>query len=117
MAPLPRRRFLSQAAAAGASLSLGGWFNRVARALPENANPARLILDPSRRLAKLDRHLFGSFLEHIGRAIYHGIYEPDSKWADSNGFRKDVAEEVHKLGRSEERRVGKECRSRWSPYH
>src|SRR5712691_5786685 len=98
MAPLPRRRFLSQAAAAGASLSLGGWFNRVAHALPENANPARLILDPSRRLAKLDRHLFGSFLEHIGRAIYHGIYEPDSKWADSNGFRKDVAEEVHKLG-------------------
>ncbi len=98
MAPPPRRRFLSQAAAAGASLSLGGWFNRVAHALPENANPARLILDPSRRLAKLDRHLFGSFLEHIGRAIYHGIYEPDSKWADSNGFRKDVAEEVHKLG-------------------
>src|SRR2546425_11119631 len=25
--------------------------------------------------------------------------------------------EVHKKGRSEERRVGKECRSRWSPYH
>src|SRR5256885_13664688 len=23
----------------------------------------------------------------------------------------------HKLERSEERRVGKECRSRWSPYH
>src|SRR3712207_5094121 len=24
---------------------------------------------------------------------------------------------IHKSGRSEERRVGKECRSRWSPYH
>src|SRR3989449_1884316 len=23
----------------------------------------------------------------------------------------------HRAGRSEERRVGKECRSRWSPYH
>ena len=24
---------------------------------------------------------------------------------------------IKKLERSEERRVGKECRSRWSPYH
>ena len=24
---------------------------------------------------------------------------------------------IAKIGRSEERRVGKECRSRWSPYH
>ena len=24
---------------------------------------------------------------------------------------------IEQLGRSEERRVGKECRSRWSPYH
>src|SRR3712207_6525666 len=28
-----------------------------------------------------------------------------------------LPEEVRRLGRSEERRVGKECRSRWSPYH
>ena len=26
-------------------------------------------------------------------------------------------EEIKKYYRSEERRVGKECRSRWSPYH
>ena len=29
----------------------------------------------------------------------------------------DVIAEVKALTRSEERRVGKECRSRWSPYH
>ena len=29
----------------------------------------------------------------------------------------DQAQPAHTPGRSEERRVGKECRSRWSPYH
>ena len=28
-----------------------------------------------------------------------------------------LPEGVHYVRRSEERRVGKECRSRWSPYH
>ena len=28
-----------------------------------------------------------------------------------------VVDDCSKDGRSEERRVGKECRSRWSPYH
>src|SRR5260370_14053340 len=42
--------------------------------------------------------LFGSFLEHLGRAIYEGIYDPNSKLSDSNGFRKDVLEEIRKLG-------------------
>ena len=28
-----------------------------------------------------------------------------------------VTDKVTERGRSEERRVGKECRSRWSPYH
>src|SRR2546430_3892167 len=41
-------------------------------------------------------------------------------WRDCLGFAPDVARLLTKLttkGRSEERRVGKECRSRWSPYH
>jgi alpha-N-arabinofuranosidase len=42
--------------------------------------------------------VFGSFLEHLGRAIYEGIYDPKSKLSDSNGFRKDVLEEIKKLG-------------------
>ena len=33
------------------------------------------------------------------------------------GSKKDQIATAHALGRSEERRVGKECRSRWSPYH
>lgn len=46
---------------------------------------------------KVDNRLFGSFLEHMGRAIYGGIYEPDHPKADENGFRKDVLELVKEL--------------------
>ncbi len=48
----------------------------------------------SRYGAPLDRRLFGAFLEHLGRAIYTGVYEPESPLADRNGFRKDVIAEV-----------------------
>ena len=34
----------------------------------------------------------------------------------ANGI-EEVYDYIHHDGRSEERRVGKECRSRWSPYH
>jgi alpha-N-arabinofuranosidase len=46
----------------------------------------------------LDRRLLGSFLEHLGRAIYTGVYEPGSRTADGKGFRSDVAREVKDLG-------------------
>jgi alpha-N-arabinofuranosidase len=46
----------------------------------------------------LDRRLLGSFLEHLGRAVYTGVYEPGSRLADEKGFRKDVIDEVKELG-------------------
>ena len=49
------------------------------------------------RIAKIDDRLYGAFLEHLGRAIYTGIYEPDHKTADANGMRKDVIELVREL--------------------
>src|SRR5436189_2684446 len=49
-------------------------------------------------MAPLDHNLFGSFLEHLGRAIYEGIFDPGSKLSDASGFRKDVMEEVRRLG-------------------
>jgi alpha-N-arabinofuranosidase len=42
--------------------------------------------------------VFGSFLEHLGRAIYEGIYDPGSSLSDSNGFRKDVLADIRELG-------------------
>jgi len=59
---------------------------------------ARVILDPAYRIAEVDRRLFGSFVEHLGRCVYGGIYEPNHPSADDNGFRDDVADLVRRLG-------------------
>ena len=48
-------------------------------------------------ISKIDDRVYGAFLEHLGRAIYTGIYEPDHKSADENGMRKDVIELVKEL--------------------
>ena len=42
-------------------------------------------------------HLFGGFVEHLGRCVYNGIYEPEHPTADSDGFRQDVIELVREL--------------------
>lgn len=47
--------------------------------------------------ANVDDRLFSSFLEHLGRAIYTGIYEPGHPTADSQGFRKDVMNLIREL--------------------
>jgi alpha-N-arabinofuranosidase len=57
----------------------------------------RIFLDREYQIGKVDPHLFGGFLEHIGRAVYEGVYDPQSKWADENGFRKDVINSLEKL--------------------
>ncbi|WMT87647.1 alpha-N-arabinofuranosidase [Pelagibacterium sp. 26DY04] len=48
-------------------------------------------------VSKIDDRLYGAFLEHLGRAIYTGIYEPDHPTADANGMRGDVIELVKEL--------------------
>jgi alpha-N-arabinofuranosidase len=59
---------------------------------------ARVVIDPSRRVAELDRRVFGSFVEHMGRCVYTGIYEPEHPAADDDGFRTDVLDLVRELG-------------------
>lgn len=49
------------------------------------------------QIGKVDERLFGGFLEHLGRAVYEGVYEPKSTNADEDGFRKDVMEALKKL--------------------
>jgi len=96
-----RRRFLGQAAAAGIACSTDLAWGRFLPAQTQTSNPneaVRVYLDSRRTVAPLDRNLFGSFLEHLGRAIYEGIYDPGSKLSDTNGFRKDVVDQIHQLG-------------------
>ena len=61
------------------------------------ANNARLYLDKYFKIAKTDHRIFGSFIEHLGRAVYSGIYEPGHPQADAHGFRKDVMELIKEL--------------------
>lgn len=48
-------------------------------------------------VAPIDRRLYGSFIEQLGRAVYTGIYQPDHPTADSDGFRTDVIDAVKTL--------------------
>jgi alpha-N-arabinofuranosidase len=59
---------------------------------------AALTIDPAFAIGSVDRRLFGSFIEHLGRAVYDGIHEPGHPTADADGFRADVLELVRELG-------------------
>ena len=48
-------------------------------------------------VSTIDARLYGSFIEHLGRAVYSGIYEPDHPTADENGMRRDVIDLVREL--------------------
>ena len=70
---------------------------RRARAKTPAAAAARIVVDTERTKAVMDRRLFGSFVEHLGRCVYEGIYDPGNKLSDAKGFRKDVAEEIRAM--------------------
>lgn len=55
-------------------------------------------LDPENVVAPVGRRTFGSFVEHLGRCVYSGIFEPGHPAADALGFRGDVLDLVHELG-------------------
>lgn len=57
----------------------------------------KMIVDKSYQIAEVDKRIYGSFIEHLGRAVYNGIYQPGHKSADEDGFRKDVLELVKDL--------------------
>lgn len=59
---------------------------------------ARVTAHADYQIAEIDRRLFGSFVEHMGRCVYSGIYEPSHPDADEDGFRGDVLEMVRELG-------------------
>jgi alpha-L-arabinofuranosidase len=59
---------------------------------------ARLTLDPYFTVGPVNPRLFGSFVEHLGRCVYDGLYEPGHPTADAEGFRGDVIDLVKELG-------------------
>jgi len=58
---------------------------------------AEIIINKNYKIGNIDKRIYGSFIEHLGRAVYDGIYEPTHPTADDMGFRKDVLELINKL--------------------
>lgn len=58
---------------------------------------AKMTIAKELKVGKIDRRIFGSFIEHLGRAVYGGIYEPGHETADEDGFRTDVIKLVNEL--------------------
>lgn len=59
---------------------------------------SRIVVDRDFVISTLDRRVFGTFVEHLGRCVYGGIYEPGHATADKDGFRQDVLELTRELG-------------------
>lgn len=58
---------------------------------------AQIRINENNIISEIDNRIYGSFIEHLGRAVYGGIYEPGHKTADDMGFRQDVLELVKQL--------------------
>ena len=56
-----------------------------------------IIVDKNYIIGEVDRKIYGSFIEHLGRAVYEGIYQPGQKTADEQGFRQDVIDLIREL--------------------
>lgn len=65
---------------------------------PDATTSATLHLDPHHAVAEVNPRIFGSFLEHLGRAVYTGVYEPEHPTADADGLRRDVLDLIGELG-------------------
>jgi alpha-N-arabinofuranosidase len=57
----------------------------------------KMVIHREFSIGTVDKRIYGSFIEHLGRAVYGGIYEPDHGEADEGGFRKDVIGLVREL--------------------
>src|SRR5690349_1439076 len=91
-----RRRFLRNASLASLAAP-AGLHGRLALGATSTAR-TQIYVDSRRTVAHLVRRLFGSFLEHLGRAVYDGVYDPGSPLANSQGFRTDILDLVRKIG-------------------
>ncbi|MBR4664888.1 MAG: alpha-N-arabinofuranosidase, partial [Lentisphaeria bacterium] len=55
------------------------------------------ILNSERQIGEVSRDVYGGFVEHLGRNVYGGVYDPASATADEDGFRRDVLDLIRRL--------------------
>ncbi len=56
-----------------------------------------ITLHTAFQIGTVDPRIFGGFLEHMGRTVYEGVFDPKSVHADEDGFRRDVLESLRQL--------------------
>jgi len=56
-----------------------------------------ILANKNLKIGKIEDELYSSFIEHIGRCVYGGIYEPSHPEADEEGFRKDSLKAIQSL--------------------
>lgn len=57
----------------------------------------KVTLHSKNIVGDVDPRIFGGFLEHMGRAVYQGVYDPECIHSDNDGFRKDVLEALRRM--------------------
>lgn len=57
----------------------------------------KLTVDLSNQISTIDNRIYSALIEHLGRAVYDGLYNPDHPKSDDNGFRQDVVKAVKDL--------------------
>ena len=55
---------------------------------------AKITVNKDFKIGEIDKRIYGSFIEHIGRAVYEGVCEPEHETSDDMGFRRDVIDMV-----------------------
>lgn len=59
---------------------------------------AKYVINPNKKVSKINKEIYGHFSEHLGRCIYEGIYVgEDSQIPNRNGMRTDVVEALKKI--------------------
>jgi alpha-L-arabinofuranosidase len=87
----PRRRFLGSLAAAGLAA--------LARPRPLQAADAEIEIDPSQPGPRINPHVYGHFIEHLGGVVYDGIWVGrDSKIANLGGLRRQFVDDLKRIG-------------------
>ena len=56
---------------------------------------AKLTVEKDFKISEIDKRIYGSFIEHLGRAVYGGIWQPGHASADEEGFRQDAVSYTH----------------------
>ncbi len=82
--------------------------------MTRSSRPARVRLHTAFSAGSVDQRIFGGFLEHLGRAVYGGVYDPGGSQSDAEGFRVDVLEALRGLAMPLVRYPGGNYVSAWN---